>query len=91
MPSDQQSPSASPGQVVVLLADDEVAIRNIMRLALEAEGYFVLAASDGTEALTLARDYPGSIHVLVSDIEMPTLDGLGLRERILKERPTTTP
>jgi len=59
-----------------------------MRLAFEAEGYFVLAASDAIEALALAGDYPGSIHVLVSDMQMPKLDGLGLRGRILKERPT---
>jgi len=48
---------------------------------------FVLAASDGNEALELSRKFPGTIHALVSDIVMPHLDGLGLYEQIRRERP----
>ena len=44
-------------------------------------------AEDGEQALDLSRGFHGTIHVLVSDIEMPKLDGLALREQILRERP----
>jgi CheY-like chemotaxis protein len=72
---------------VILVADDEVAIRNIARFTLEEAGYFVLTAGDGEQALNLSRDFQGSIHVLVSDMAMPKLDGIALREQILRERP----
>lgn len=73
---------------VILIADDEVAIRNIARVTLEEAGYFVLTAGDGEQALNLARGFDGTIHVLVSDLVMPKLDGMALREQILRERPT---
>ncbi len=76
-----------PGQTVILIAEDEVVVRNVAHLVLEREGYFILTAHDGEEALAIARAFPGKIDLLVSDIKMPNLDGLQLRERILKERP----
>jgi len=77
-----------PGQPVVLVAEDETMICNIARIALEAMGLFVLAANDGEQALALSRQFPGTIHALVCDIVMPNLDGLGLCEQILNERPS---
>jgi CheY-like chemotaxis protein len=79
---------SQPDQPVILVADDEVAIRNIARLTLEEAGYFVLTAGDGEQALDLSRGFHGTIHVLVSDVMMPKLDGMALREQILRERPT---
>ena len=76
-------------QTVILLADDEVLIRNVARIVLQSAGYFVLAANDGEEALNISRQYPGTIHALLSDVNMPNLDGLELREQILFERPET--
>jgi len=76
-------------QSVILLADDEVLIRNVARKVLQSAGYFVLAANDGVEALNISRQYPGTIHALLSDVNMPNLDGLELREQILFERPGT--
>jgi two-component system, cell cycle sensor histidine kinase and response regulator CckA len=78
---------AQPGQTVVLIAEDEVMLRNMVRTALEEEGYFVLAAGDGEQALTLSRQFPSTIHALLTDIKMPSLDGLELRKTILTERP----
>jgi DNA-binding response OmpR family regulator len=78
-------PSSKPA--VILVADDEVMIRNLMRLALEADGHFVLQACDGEEALRLSREYSGHIDMLVSDVKMPKLDGVALRDRIATERP----
>jgi two-component system cell cycle sensor histidine kinase/response regulator CckA len=79
-----------PSQVartVVLIAEDDVMVRNMVRIALEEEGYFVLATGDGEQALTLSREFPGIIHALLTDVKMPNLDGLELRKTILTERP----
>jgi CheY-like chemotaxis protein len=78
---------ARPDQTVILVVDDEVMLRNIARIALEAEGYFILTAHDGEEALHISREFPGTIHGVLSDVRMPKMDGIQLRERILKERP----
>jgi CheY-like chemotaxis protein len=78
---------ANPDQTVLLIAEDEVIIRNIARIVLEGEGYFILAAGDGAEALEISRKFPGPIHALLSDVRMPNKDGLQLREEILIERP----
>ena len=74
-------------QPVVLVADDEVTVCNVVRISLEAAGFFVLQANDGQQALKLSREFPDPIHLLVSDVMMPHLDGLALRDQILRERP----
>jgi DNA-binding response OmpR family regulator len=79
--------SALAGQLVVLVAEDEVMICNMVRIALEEMGIFVLTASDGAQALELSRQFPGAIHALVSDTVMPNLDGFGLCDQIRRERP----
>jgi DNA-binding response OmpR family regulator len=76
-------------RLVILVVDDAPAIRNMVRIALEEEGYFVLSAADGEEALLLSRTFPGAIHLLLTDVEMPRLNGLQLRERLREERPAT--
>ena len=83
----QHLPPVLAGQPVVLIAEDDAIVCNLVRIALEATGMFVLTASDGRQALALSRKFPGTIHALVSDIVMPNLDGLGVCEQILRERP----
>ena len=77
------------GQVAVLIAEDEVLIRNVARLVLESDGYLVLTASDGEEALEISHRSPSTIDILLSDIIMPGIDGLELREHIIATRPET--
>jgi CheY-like chemotaxis protein len=72
---------------VVLVAEDELVVRNIVCFMLNREGYQVLPAADGKEALELAREYHGTIDLLVTDVKMPRLDGIRLAEQIVKERP----
>ena len=72
---------------VILIAEDEVMVRNLIRHILEAEGHEILAAADGYEALELSRGYAGAIDMLITDIKMPRMDGLALIEKLLKERP----
>jgi two-component system, cell cycle sensor histidine kinase and response regulator CckA len=59
----------------VLVADDDADVRATLVRALRLLGYTVLAAADGREALALATDHGGPIHLLVTDIEMPGLTG----------------
>jgi DNA-binding NtrC family response regulator len=76
-------------QKVILVAENEAVVRNIARIVLEAAGYLVLSANDGTDALNISRQYSGAIHALVSDVHLPNIDGLQLRQQILLERPET--
>jgi len=70
-----------------LIAEDEGLVMTVARMALEREGYLVLTAGDGEEALDVSRKFPGSIHALVADVSMPKMDGIELRKRIVAERP----
>src|SRR5438270_4201638 len=72
---------------VVLVAEDEVVVRNIVCFLLNHEGYHVLSAADGQEALALAREYQGPIDLLLTDITMPRMNGIALAEHVIKERP----
>lgn len=71
----------SPGQLenirtrkVILVADDEAAIRNSVRTILNDEGYEILMAADGNEALRLSHAHEGIIDL--PDVEMPHVDGV---------------
>lgn len=74
-------------EIVILLAEDDHLVRSLIRNVLSVEGYKVLSAVDGQEALELSRGYEGAIHLLVSDIKMPNMDGLQLINHVQKERP----
>jgi CheY-like chemotaxis protein len=74
-------------QKVVLLVDDEDAIRRLVRLILEMKGYLVLDACDGLEGLALCKAYGGHIDLLLSDVVMPKVGGRELAEGALRMRP----
>jgi two-component system, cell cycle response regulator CpdR len=65
----------------VLLADDEQATRDLVRRALELDGHSVVAAGGGSEALDLLLARPDAFDVLVSDVQMPGLDGISLAQQ----------
>jgi two-component system chemotaxis sensor kinase CheA len=71
----------------VLIADDSITTRSLLRSALEASGYCVRVAADGDEALKLALTEP--FDLVVSDVRMPRLDGFSLTTQ-LRANPTTT-
>ena len=74
---DRPAPAAAPlghGELV-LVVDDEAAIREIAREVLEASGYRVLAAGDGSEAVELYAQHPREIAAVVCDMRMPIMDG----------------
>src|SRR5712671_4959633 len=74
-------------QPVILVADDEVIIRNLVTILMQLEGYLVLAAADGQEGLELSRKYAGKIDLVITDMEMPRLNGRDFCAHLLDERP----
>jgi DNA-binding response OmpR family regulator len=79
--------SSGATRPVILVADDEALIRNLVTLLLQHEGYSVLSAADGHEGLELSRQYPGAIDLLITDVQMPRLNGADLCAHLLEERP----
>ena len=79
--------TAPRGTETVLLAEDEDALRSLGRFVLQGAGYRVLEASDGKEALAVAAQHEGPIHLLASDVVMPELGGRQLAERLRALRP----
>jgi|SRR5262244_802647 len=75
------------GQPVILLAEDDRLVRNLIQAVLGQEDYTVLSAEDGVDALEKSRNYPGEIQLLLSDIKMPRMDGLELSQHVMKQRP----
>lgn len=77
------------GTETVLLVEDEDTVRSVAAAALERRGYRVLVADHGESAMAIAREYPGVIHLLVSDVVMPGLHGREVADRIVRLRPGT--
>jgi CheY-like chemotaxis protein len=73
----------------ILLVDDDESIRRFVRALLTGLQYQVIEAGDGAEALDLASAHEGPIHLLLTDIIMPKLNGLVLAERLAQYRPET--
>jgi two-component system, cell cycle sensor histidine kinase and response regulator CckA len=74
-------------ETVILLAEDEAVVRNLVRLTLSKEGYAVLTANDGQEALELCEKFRDPIHLLLTDVQMPRMNGWELAQRIREQRP----
>ena len=72
----------------VLVVDDDESVRELMAMVLEAEGYTVFRARHSREALYLHEEFPGTFHVLLTDISMnPHADGFTLARALRRERP----
>jgi two-component system cell cycle sensor histidine kinase/response regulator CckA len=71
----------------ILIVDDEPTIRNILIHVLKLQGYDVLVAMNGREALSVCTTDPGRIDVLISDLMMPEMDGVELIRRATGLRP----
>ena len=79
--------AAGQGTETVLLVEDEDALRALLREVLESLGYRVLDAGLGAEALRIAREHRGPIHVLLTDLVMPHMTGRELAARLSCLRP----
>jgi CheY-like chemotaxis protein len=78
---------APVGSETILLTEDEPGVRALARSVLETKGYHVLTAATGEEALALTRQHPGAIHLLVTDLVLPDMNGRTLSEEIARLRP----
>ena len=78
---------ASRGQETILLVEDEPAVLLLGRRALESLGYTVLVASTPGEAIGLAELHAGEIHLLMTDVVMPEMNGRDLATRLLSLYP----
>ena len=76
--------SSSRHSETILLAEDQGTIRSSLREGLESEGYTVLEAKTGMEALQIAEDFPGRIDALVTDLIMPSLRGSALAREVTR-------
>lgn len=76
------------GTETVLLVDDDAGARALARDALEGKGYTVLDAGvDPRQAVRIAQEHSGPIHMLITDIVMPLMNGFHLVDRVLPLRP----
>jgi PAS domain S-box-containing protein len=81
--------AADPGTETILLVEDEANLRYLARQFLEKQGYKVIEAADGTVALQIAVAHEGMIHLLLTDVIMPGMNGRELAQRIAEIRPNT--
>ncbi len=89
--SKQASPSEAPvtprGTETVLVVEDDEALRHLAREVLTVLGYTVLEAGHPTEAIRIAQGYGHTIHLLVTDVVMPEMNGRRLAETLAAARP----
>jgi CheY-like chemotaxis protein len=77
---------APRGTETILVVEDQEALREVAKEMLEQLGYRVLVAGQGGSALELARRQEGPIHLLLTDVVMPGMNGRDLAERLAGER-----
>jgi CheY-like chemotaxis protein len=70
-----------------LVVEDEQALREVTKRILTRNGYQVITAADGIEALELAGKHPGDIHLLVTDVVMPKMLGKEVAEKMVVLKP----
>lgn len=80
--NDPASNDLPRGTETVLLAEDEEPVRKLVSFALRIQGYTVLEAVSGDDALHIASSHPGPIHLLLTDVVMPAPGGRELTDRI---------
>jgi PAS domain S-box-containing protein len=76
-----------PGFETILLAEDEEMVRTLTRRILESHSYKILEARDGSEALAIAEQHIGPVHLLLTDVIMPKMCGKELAQQLQKNRP----
>jgi DNA-binding NtrC family response regulator len=71
----------------ILLVDDEAPVRGLVRRILQMNGYTVLEAGGGMNALQICQQHEGPIHLLLTDVFMPGMNGHHLAEQVTVLRP----
>jgi len=87
-PQPVYSDTIPPGTETVLLVEDEPTVREVATRMLREQGYHVLVATNGEEAIQIARSHAGeAIHLLVTDVVMPRLSGKAVADQLKVIRP----
>ena len=82
-------PALQHANETILLVEDEDSLRQMDKIYLERQGFTVLEAQDASVALKISANYPAPIHLLLTDVIMPGMNGRVLAERIAAQRPDT--
>jgi CheY-like chemotaxis protein len=77
------------GAETVLVVEDEQSLRSMVRTVLEAAGYVVLEANGGHEAIAVCLNHVGPIHLLLTDVVMPQMNGREVSDHIVASHPET--
>ncbi len=87
LPDKERETTAPRGRETILLVEDESAILRMTAMMLQREGYTVVSAGTPGEAIRLANEHAGTIHLLMSDVVMPEMNGRELAKSILSLYP----
>lgn len=82
------SDSLDRGNETILVIEDQDDVRSFTKVALEEHGYHILEAADGEAALALANDSKEQIHLLVTDVVLPGMNGKEVSEKLMALRPS---
>jgi FixJ family two-component response regulator len=86
LPAATQQRTATISSETILLVEDSDPLRKLTQSFLESSGFRVLVAADGEDALRVASLHPEKIHLLVTDVVMPGINGRVLAERLLAKQ-----
>ena len=88
-PASAPIPEISTGHETILLVEDETNVRQLTRYYLQGQGYNVLEAAEPASAIQISSAHSGPIHLLLTDVVMPGMNGRQLAQSILASRPET--
>src|SRR2546426_2904258 len=84
---EHNSPASSKEKKTILVADDEVSMRELLSMLLETEGYAVLVASNGREAMEIFSQEKDKVDLVIQDLKMPGMDGTELLRWLKSDSP----
>jgi PAS domain S-box-containing protein len=87
LPAPAAVPGVMGGRETILLVEDDAAVLRSTQRMLEHQGYRVLAADCPGKALSVARDHVGPLHLLLTDVVMPQMNGRDLALTLAQQRP----
>jgi CheY-like chemotaxis protein len=87
-PAEPRRERPAGGKETILVVEDEESLRDVVRESLQAFGYTLLEARHGGEALLIAESHAGPIHLLLTDVIMPTMNGAELARQLTLLRRT---
>jgi CheY-like chemotaxis protein len=87
VPSEEAAGMRPAGTETILLVEDDESILDLGNMILENLGYTVLAARTPSDAINLAEEHPGDVHLLITDVVLPEMNGRELAEKLSTIRP----